>query len=159
FSTSRLPDPVTRYDRRQQQNSCAGYATFYVAPPLDRAAAQEREESMRAADVGDKVRIHFIGKLGDGTIVERSDSDHPPEFTLGRREVMSGLEELVKGMRSGEKRQARIPPDRAHGKHRNDLLLAVERERFPSHVDPYTGQQLWMRRENRDAEIVRVVAT
>jgi FKBP-type peptidyl-prolyl cis-trans isomerase 2 len=114
---------------------------------------------MRAADVGDKVRIHFTGRLGDGTVVESSDDEHPLEFTLGRREVMSGLEELVRGMRSGEKRQARIPPDRAHGKHRNDLLLAVERERFPSHVDPYTGQQLWMRREGRAAEIVRVVAT
>jgi peptidylprolyl isomerase len=114
---------------------------------------------MKTADVGDKVRIHFTGRLGDGTVVESSDDGQPLEFTLGRREVMSGLEELVRGMRSGEKRQARIPPDRAHGKHRNDLLLAVERERFPSHVDPYTGQQLWMRREGRAAEIVRVVAT
>lgn len=114
---------------------------------------------MRTADVGDRVRVHFTGKLADGTVVEVSGEEDPLEFTLGRREVMTGLEELVRGMRSGEKRWGRIPPDRAHGRHRNDLLLAVERERFPSHVDPYTGQQLWMRREGRPEAIVRVVAT
>jgi peptidylprolyl isomerase len=114
---------------------------------------------MRAAQTGDRVKIHFIGKLGDGTVVESSHGQRPLEFTLGRREVMSGLEELVRGMRSGEKRQGRIPPDQAHGRHRNDLLLAVERERFPNHIDPYTGQQLRMKREGQPAVIVRVVAT
>lgn len=114
---------------------------------------------MKAADVGDRVRVHFTGTLNDGTIVESSTDDNPLEFTLGQSEVMSGLEELVRGMRSGERRRGRIPPDRAHGRHRNDLLLAVERERFPTHVDPYTGQQLRMKREGRPEEIVRVVAT
>ncbi|MDR0788222.1 MAG: FKBP-type peptidyl-prolyl cis-trans isomerase [Gemmatimonadota bacterium] len=114
---------------------------------------------MRAADVGDRVRVHFTGKLVDGTVVESSGGDDPLEFTLGQREVISGLEELVRGMRSGEKRCGRIPPDRAHGSHRNDLMLAVERERFPSHVDPYMGQQLRMKREGQPEAIVRVVAT
>lgn len=114
---------------------------------------------MRVAKPGDRVRVHFVGKLHDGTVVESSREDSPLEFTLGRREVMTGLEELVQGMRSGERRQGLIPPDRAHGRHRTDLLLAVERERFPRHVDPYAGQQLQMKREGRPVEIVRVVAT
>jgi peptidylprolyl isomerase len=114
---------------------------------------------MRAARIGDRVRVHFTGRLGDGTVVESSRGESPLEFTLGRNEVMSGLEDLVRGMRSGEIREETVPPDRAHGRHRNDLLLAVERERFPRHVDPYTGQQLSMKREGREAEIVLVVAT
>lgn len=114
---------------------------------------------MRTAEVGDRVRVHFTGWLGDGTVVESSRGESPLEFTLGNREVMMGIEDLVRGMRSGEKRQAVIPPDRAHGRHRNDLLLAVERERFPRHIDPYAGQHLRMRREGRPPELVRVVAT
>ena len=114
---------------------------------------------MKAAEVGDRVRVHFTGRLRDGTVVETSEGHDPLEFTLGKREVMRGLEEMVRGMRSGERRQGRIPADRAHGRHRHDLLLAVERERFPSHIDPYTGQHLRMKREGRSPEIVRVVAT
>lgn len=114
---------------------------------------------MNIAQIGDRVRVHFVGSLSDGTVIESSRSSRPLEFTLGDGEVMSGLEDLVQGMRSGETRTALIPPEQAHGEHRDDLLLAVERERFPRHVDPYTGQQLRMKREGRPAEIVRVVAT
>jgi peptidylprolyl isomerase len=103
--------------------------------------------------------VHFTGKLSDGTVVESSWEDGPLEFTLGEQEVMTGLEDLVRGLTSGETRRGLIPPDRAHGKHRHDLLLVVERERFPGHVDPYTGQQLSMKREGKPAEIVKVVAT
>lgn len=114
---------------------------------------------MREARTGDRVKVHFTGKLPDGTVVESSRGQAPLEFTLGGLEVMSGLEDVVRGMKSGETRSAWIPPDRAHGNHRNDLLLAVERERFPSHIDPYTGQQLRMRRGKRPETLVTVVAT
>lgn len=114
---------------------------------------------MRAADIGDRVRIHFTGRLGDGTVIGSSLAEKPLEFTIGDHEVMKGLEDLVRGMRSGEVRKARLSPDEAHGRHRNDLLLAVEGERFPSHIDPYTGQELLMRREGREPRVVRVVAT
>lgn len=114
---------------------------------------------MRAARAGDRVRIHFTESLIDGTVVESSRGQDPLEFIIGEQEVIPGLEELVEGMRSGEVRRAKLPPDRAHGKHRNDLMLAVERERFPSHVDPYTGQRLHMKRGEQPRRIVTVVAT
>ncbi len=114
---------------------------------------------MRVAQTGDRVRVHFTGKLRDGTVVESSRSSEPLEFTLGEREVMKGLEDLVEGMKSGETRHGLIPPENAHGPHRNDLLLAVERERFPRHIDPYTGLELRMKRNDLAAELVKVVAT
>jgi peptidylprolyl isomerase len=114
---------------------------------------------MRTADIGDRVRIHFTGRLKDGTVVGCSLDEEPLEFTLGDREVLRGLEDLVVGMRAGERRSAVLPPDLAHGRHTNDKLLMVERERFPSHVDPYTGQKLKMRRAGKQATVVRVVAT
>lgn len=113
---------------------------------------------MRPAEVGDRVRIHFTGKLSDGTLVARSNEEAPIEFTLGSGEVMPGLDDLVQGMRLGEQRSAYLPADLAHGRHRNDRLLAVERERFPKHIDPYTGLELMMTRGGRQV-LVRVVAT
>src|SRR5687768_14590491 len=89
------------------------------------------EVRMKAADIGDRVRIHFTGRLHDGSMVACSYDEEPLEFTLGHREVLRGLEDLVVGMRSGETRTALLPPDLAHGRHRNDLMLLVDRERFP----------------------------
>lgn len=114
---------------------------------------------MRAAESGDKVRIHFTGRYGDGTLIASSQDEKPLEFTIGRREVMPGLDELVRGMRLGERRSADLPPHLAHGSRREDLLLAVELERFPSHVDPYAGQELVMRRNGKAPTTVRVIAT
>ena len=114
---------------------------------------------MRVANTGDRVRIHFTGRLRDGTIVGTSREEEPLEFTLGRREVMRGLEDLVQGMRSGEVRTACLPPDLAHGRHRNDLMLAVDLDRFPAHIDPYVGMELKMRRQGQEASVVRVAAT
>jgi peptidylprolyl isomerase len=114
---------------------------------------------MRAAQLGDRVKVHFTGRLRDGTVVGTSRGRDPLEFTIGRREVIHGLEDVVRGMRSGEVKKAKIPAERAHGRHRNDLLLAVERERFPGHIDPYTGLQLWMKREEQAPALVTVLAT
>lgn len=114
---------------------------------------------MREARMGDRVRVHVTEMLRDGTIVESSRGREPLEFTIGSREVMLGVEEMVRGMKSGEVRTERLAPDQAHGRHRNDLLLAVERERFPTHIDPYTGQQLTMKRGERPPVLVRVIAT
>lgn len=114
---------------------------------------------MREARIGDRVRVHVTEMLGDGTLIESSRGSEPLEFTLGKREVMTGLDEMVRGMRSGEVRTGRVPPDQAHGRHRTDLLLAVERERFPTHIDPYTGQQLSMKRGELPAIVVTVLAT
>lgn len=114
---------------------------------------------MRKAKVGDRVKVHFTGKLSDGTVVGSSRGEAPLEFTIGERKVMLGLEDVVRGMRSGETRSATIPPERAHGARRDDMLLAVDLDRFPGHVDPYEGQQLVMRRGDRPETIVTVVAT
>ncbi|MQA92663.1 MAG: peptidylprolyl isomerase [Gemmatimonas sp.] len=114
---------------------------------------------MHKARVGDRVKIHFTGRLDDGTVVENSRESDPVEFTIGECEVMRGVEDLVRGMRSGEVRSAHIPADMAHGRHRRDLLLAVERERFPRHVDPYAGQQITMKRGDGPVRVVRVIAT
>lgn len=114
---------------------------------------------MRAAQTGDRVRIRYVAKLRDGSLAEKCSGDDALEFVVGNEEVIPGLEELVEGMRAGERRTRRLSPDRAHGRHRNDLLLAVERERFPSHIDPYSGQRLRMRRGGRPETVVLVVAT
>ena len=47
---------------------------------------------MSTAANGDTVRIHYTGRLADGTIFDSSSGDQPLEFTIGTGMVIPGFE-------------------------------------------------------------------
>jgi FKBP-type peptidyl-prolyl cis-trans isomerase len=64
-----------------------------------------------AAAVGDRVTIHETLSLSDGRLIFSSRApDKPVTFTLGANQVIPGVDEAVRGMRVGERRQVRVPP-------------------------------------------------
>jgi FKBP-type peptidyl-prolyl cis-trans isomerase len=66
------------------------------------------------AQDGDRIRVHYVGKLLDGSQFDSSrDRRVPLEFALGMGAVMKGLDEGVKGMRVGGLRKLTIPPEHA----------------------------------------------
>lgn len=69
----------------------------------------------REALVGDKVVVHYTGKLEDGTTFDTSVGRGPFEFALGKRMVIAGWERGVVGMRVGGKRQLVVPPELGYG--------------------------------------------
>lgn len=111
---------------------------------------------MAQAKEGDKVRIHYTGRLDDGTVFDTSENRDPLEFKVGEGRVIPGFEEAVVGMDEGEEKTATIPAEQAYGPRRNDLLIAVEREALPEDVDPEVGQQLQMRANDGQTVPVRV---
>ena len=69
-----------------------------------------------AAAVGRGVVVHYAGWLADGTQFDSSKEKQDPfEFTLGKKEVIPGWEEGLKGMKVGGKRKLTIPPDLGYG--------------------------------------------
>ena len=48
---------------------------------------------MTQAKHGDTVRIHYTGRLTDGTQFDSSDGRDPLEFQLGSGQIIKGLEE------------------------------------------------------------------
>lgn len=112
---------------------------------------------MTQAKTGDKVKVHYTGKLADGTEFDTSVDQEPLEFTLGAGEVIPGFEEAVLGMNPGETKTTTIPADNAYGGYDDELVLEVERGQFPEGVTPEVGQRLQLHQE--DGQVFGAVVT
>jgi peptidylprolyl isomerase len=68
------------------------------------------------AKPGDKVRVHYTGKLEDQTVFDSSyDRGQPFEFTLGEGRVIKGWDEGIGYLNKGAKATFTIPPDLGYG--------------------------------------------
>lgn len=103
---------------------------------------------MQKAKNGDTVRVHYTGKLEDGTVFDNSAAREALQFTLGERSLIPGFEQAVVGMSVGESKEATIASDEAYGPHRKDLVYEVERSALPSDLEPAVGQRLEYRQKD-----------
>lgn len=112
---------------------------------------------MAQARQGDTVKVHYTGRLADGTVFDCSQGGEPLEFTLGEGRLIPGFEQAVLGMEPGQTRTAEIPADSAYGPRRPELVFRLDRELFPPHIEPEPGLQLRLGRPD-GSEILALVA-
>jgi len=94
------------------------------------------------AQDGDIVKVHYVLSLQDGSVFDSSTEEQPFEFIIGKGMVIPGFENAVAGMREGETKEVRIPPDDAYGCYREDLTHVLERSYLPPDIDPQVGMTL-----------------
>lgn len=111
---------------------------------------------MAQAKKGDKVKVHYTGKLDDGTVFDSSVGRDPLEFTLGSGQIIPGFDTGVTGMNIGESKTVKIPSMEAYGPHYEEMVIVVGRNEFPQDVIPALGDQLQMRHESGQVMIVTV---
>lgn len=99
---------------------------------------------MTLAKQGDKVKVHYTGRLEDGTIFDSSLRRDPIEFTIGGRELIPGFEKAVVGMNPGQTKKIKIDSDQAFGPRRSDMVIVVSREKLPEDMEPALGEELQM---------------
>jgi peptidylprolyl isomerase len=97
---------------------------------------------MTQAKNGDTVRIHYIGKLTDGTEFGSSAGQPPLEFVIGSGQVLSGLEKQIDGMELGSSQTLTVPAEEAYGEHDPSKVQVVPRSAVTAGVDVQPGQQL-----------------
>ncbi|MEW4491021.1 peptidylprolyl isomerase [Thalassoglobus sp. JC818] len=112
---------------------------------------------MSAARSGDTVRIHYDGKLEDGTQFDSSEGRDPLEFTLGGGQVIPGFDKAVEGMSVGDKKSVTIPPDEAYGPRNDKLIQDVPKSKLPDEITPAVGMQL--QSLNEAGQVIRVSVT
>lgn len=95
---------------------------------------------MIQAKRGDTVKVHYTGKLDDGTVFDSSKGREPLEFSIGEGIVIPGFEEAIVGMSPGESKTASICAEQAYGPYRPELVMVVERQRIPTDIPLEVGR-------------------
>ncbi|NIR53116.1 peptidylprolyl isomerase [candidate division KSB1 bacterium] len=97
---------------------------------------------MAQAKQGDTVKVHYTGKLQDGTVFDSSVDKEPLTCTIGDGQVISGFEQAIVGMNPGDSKTTEVSADDAYGQHLDDLVMEVGRDELPEDIDPEVGQRL-----------------
>ena len=112
---------------------------------------------MAKAKQGDTVKVHYTGKLDDGSVFDTSQGREPFEFTIGAGQVITGFEQAVIGMEPGETKTAIVNHEDAYGPHRDEMVAEVPKDRLPEDLAPEVGQRL--RANQPDGSSIDVVIT
>jgi peptidylprolyl isomerase len=112
---------------------------------------------MSQAKAGDTVRVHYTGKLGDGTQFDSSAGHEPLEFALGGGQVIPGFDKAVEGMMVGEIKSVRIPVEQAYGPHHDQLIREVPKSALPDDIQPAVGMPL--QAQGTEGQVIKVVVT
>ncbi|HEV8507836.1 MAG TPA: peptidylprolyl isomerase [Chitinophagaceae bacterium] len=112
---------------------------------------------MQEAKKGDKVKVHYHGKLTSGETFDSSAGREPLEFEIGSGSVIKGFDEGVSGMKVGEKKTINIPVDEAYGQRSEDMLIEFPKDRFPKDMEIKEGMQLMM--SNGTGQNIPVIVT
>ena len=112
---------------------------------------------MAPAQNGDKVKVHYTGKLDDGSVFDSSEGGAPLEFTLGQGQVIAGFDQGVVGMEPGDSKTLNIPVDQAYGPHHPDRTFEVDRSDLPPDMSIELGMRLQGNQQGGTAVEVTVV--
>jgi len=109
------------------------------------------------ARYGDTVSIHYTGRLQNGTIFATTVNQAAAQLTIGRSQVIPGLENAIVGMKPGECKTVSIPAVCAYGPHLQEMTQTIDRDQFPKHLKPIVGLKL--QDHQQDGRIINVTVT
>ncbi len=87
------------------------------------------------------ILLALKGKVKDeDTVFEDIPEDSPLPVLIGAGEILPALEEVVKELGEGEEREVELPPEKAFGERKKELIVIVpEREFRKRNIRPYVG--------------------
>lgn len=111
---------------------------------------------MAQAKDGDTIKVHYTGKLDDGSVFDSSADRDPLEFKLGENRIIRGFENSVIGMEPGGKSTVKIPAEEAFGPYKDEMIMEVKKEDLPTDLEPKIGQKFNLQQSDDQTIIVTV---
>jgi FKBP-type peptidyl-prolyl cis-trans isomerase 2 len=99
---------------------------------------------MQQVQNGDKVKVHYHGRLRNGETFDSSEGREPLEFTVGSGQVIKGFDQGVMGMQPGDRKTVEIDVADAYGEKQQEMLIEFPKNQFPDDVNPEVDMQLMM---------------
>ncbi|GAO45513.1 FKBP-type peptidyl-prolyl cis-trans isomerase [Flavihumibacter petaseus] len=110
---------------------------------------------MQKVQAGDTVRVHYHGRLTNGTTFDSSEGRDPLEFQVGSGMVIAGFDNGVLGMEKGDKKTVQIPVDDAYGPKNPEMIIEFPKDQVPAEMVLEPGMQLNL--NNSQGQVVPVV--
>ncbi len=110
------------------------------------------------AKLGDKVKVHYTGKLTEGIVFDSSEGAEPLEFELGTGQVIEGFDNGIVGMTVGEKKTVHIPVNEAYGPSDEQNVIRIPRTEIPAEMELQIGMVLNMHEDGTGQVIPVAVA-
>src|SRR4051812_31445671 len=104
---------------------------------------------------GDKVKVHYHGKLTNGETFDKSEGRAPLEFEVGSGMVIKGFDDGVTGMAVGDKKTIQIPVEQAYGPKNPEMVIEFPLDLFPEGMKPEKGMRLNL--NNNEGQVFPVV--
>ena len=99
---------------------------------------------MEQVKKGDKVNVHYHGRLKDGSTFDTSAGREPLQFVVGAGQVIKGFDDAVVDMKLGDKKTVNIPVHEAYGERNDDMMMEYPISEFPADMKPEVGMELQM---------------
>jgi peptidylprolyl isomerase len=96
----------------------------------------------KRAENGDTIVIHYTGWKLSGEVFDTTKGKEPLGFSLGKGEVIPGLDREILGMELGENKKIRVPKELAYGEKIPNLVANVPRDQFLGKIVPEVGKVL-----------------
>jgi len=86
---------------------------------------------MKTVEVGNNVKVHYVGTLEDGTEFDNSHiRGAPMDVEVGSPGLLKAFDEAMLGMTEGQTKTITLSPEEGYGDRKLDAMQTVPREAF-----------------------------
>lgn len=101
------------------------------------------------------VTIDYTLTDEQGEVIESNADGQSLAYIHGVGALIPGLEEALKGREEGETVEVTVPPEKAYGERREDMIQTVPKDRFDTERDLEVGMQ-FQARSQQGTQVVTV---
>ena len=103
------------------------------------------------------VSFHYVLKNQDGETLDDSTGSEPLKYVEGMSQIIPGLEEALKPLKLGDKKNVKIEAANAYGEYEEGLVMDIPKTQFPAGEAIEVGDQFRLSAPNSPPRIFTVM--